>query len=47
MRYLVIFISMRISKRWDHWALQYLEKARAAIFEAKNMARIGPDWSPL
>ena len=25
----------------------YLEKARAAIFEAKNMARIGPDWSPL
>ena len=31
----------------SHWALQYLEKALAAIFEAKNMARIGPDWSPL
>ena len=33
----------------NHWALQYLEKALAAIFEAKNMARIsiGPDWSPL
>ena len=29
--------------RYYHWALQYLEKARAAIFEAKNMARIGPD----
>ena len=30
-----------------HWALQYLEKARAAIFEAKNMARIGPCWRQL
>ena len=30
-----------------HWALQYLEKALAAIFEAKNMARIGPCWRQL
>ena len=29
---------------WNHWALQYLEKALAAIFEAKNMARIGPRY---
>ena len=34
--------------RVSHWALQYLEKALAAIFEAKNMARIGPDhWALL
>ena len=31
----------------EHWALQYLEKALAAIFEAKNMARIGPCWRQL
>ena len=31
----------------NHWALQYLEKALAAIFEAKNMARIGPCWRQL
>ena len=31
---------------YTHWALQYLEKALAAIFEAKNMARIGPcQWN--
>ena len=39
--------NLLVAIRANHWALQYLEKALAAIFEAKNMARIGPCWRRL